>query len=255
MDTQNQPDYHTQLITLAREAMEYNKNPYDSVREIGQVTRIANPAHPGHQPAGSELLPGMRQSAGQWFLNGIKVPYLLEATTTWRRESNQHSWYFAGYSAHWYDGGGWPHKLPNQTHYLKCLVEYFEEVWIGTKNFELRWNDRGYQEGDTLVLREYCPGGTVHEYDPGPNGPDKEIDYEPDYTGRECRARVTYLLDAGKLGLVAMPPRYRTPKPEPYQGPKILSQPGAIVKDDTPPAPQLFEPVRPGWVILGLELE
>lgn len=39
-------------------------------------------------------------------------------------------------------------------HDLKCEFEFFEDVESGKKNFELRLNDRNYQEGDTLLMRQ-----------------------------------------------------------------------------------------------------
>lgn len=44
-----------------------------------------------------------------------------------------------------------------KTHDLKCLPEYFEEVYAGRKKFELRKNDRNYQPGNLVVLREWLP--------------------------------------------------------------------------------------------------
>ena len=41
-----------------------------------------------------------------------------------------------------------------QTHELKTWPEYFEAVKDGTKNFELRKDDRGFKAGDHLVLAE-----------------------------------------------------------------------------------------------------
>lgn len=41
------------------------------------------------------------------------------------------------------------------THDLKILPEYFAAVAGGQKTFELRLDDRGYQTGDTLHLREW----------------------------------------------------------------------------------------------------
>lgn len=70
-------------------------------------------------------------------------------------------------------------------HELKTWPPYYEEVEAGRKNFELRRNDRGFGEGDTLVLREYAFGK---------------------YTGRQCERRVSYLLTGYGLepGYVAL---------------------------------------------------
>lgn len=40
-------------------------------------------------------------------------------------------------------------------HDLKILPEYFEQVRTGQKTFEIRKNDRDFQPGDTVALREY----------------------------------------------------------------------------------------------------
>ena len=42
-------------------------------------------------------------------------------------------------------------------HTLKCWPQYFHNVKNGTKTFEVRVNDRGFQNGDSVVLREWCP--------------------------------------------------------------------------------------------------
>ena len=44
------------------------------------------------------------------------------------------------------------------THDLKLLPEYFAEVQAGTKTFELRKDDRGFNAGDSLRLREWSEG-------------------------------------------------------------------------------------------------
>lgn len=60
------------------------------------------------------------------------------------------------------------------THELKILPAYFDAVYDGRKKFEVRFNDRGYQVGDTLILREYEKG---------------------QYTGRVVEKKVTYVLE------------------------------------------------------------
>jgi len=47
-------------------------------------------------------------------------------------------------------------------HDLKTWPEHFRDVRAGIKTAELRMNDRNYQPGDVLVLREYDP--QVREY-------------------------------------------------------------------------------------------
>ena len=42
-------------------------------------------------------------------------------------------------------------------HELKLHPRYFNRVADGTKPFEIRKNDRDYQVGDRLILREYDP--------------------------------------------------------------------------------------------------
>ncbi|MEJ8547111.1 DUF3850 domain-containing protein [Brevibacillus borstelensis] len=45
---------------------------------------------------------------------------------------------------------------------LKIFPEHFRDVRAGIKTAELRLNDRNYQPGDVLVLREY--DSQVREY-------------------------------------------------------------------------------------------
>lgn len=42
-------------------------------------------------------------------------------------------------------------------HELKILPQYFQAVKNGTKTFEVRKNDRGFQNGDEVTLREWDP--------------------------------------------------------------------------------------------------
>jgi len=62
-----------------------------------------------------------------------------------------------------------------KTHELKTYPEYFEQIWEGKKDWELRKNDRNYKFNDTLILKEW--DWRVNEY-----------------TGREIEAVVCYVL-------------------------------------------------------------
>ena len=64
-------------------------------------------------------------------------------------------------------------------HNLKILPEYYEAVLDGTKTFEMRYNDRNFQVGDILRLREYQP---------------MTDEYEARYTGRDIEVVITYIL-------------------------------------------------------------
>lgn len=61
-------------------------------------------------------------------------------------------------------------------HELKCWPEFYGKIESGIKNFEIRLNDRRFQEGDTLLIREYVPE-------------------KKRYTGRECRREISYMTD------------------------------------------------------------
>jgi hypothetical protein len=47
-------------------------------------------------------------------------------------------------------------RMPS-VHSLKTWPEMFQHVWTGAKPFEYRQDDRDYQVGDLLLLREYSP--------------------------------------------------------------------------------------------------
>lgn len=44
-----------------------------------------------------------------------------------------------------------------QTHHLKTHTLYFDAIKFGDKSFEVRKNDRFFQRGDTVVLRNFNP--------------------------------------------------------------------------------------------------
>lgn len=43
------------------------------------------------------------------------------------------------------------------THVLKCWPSSFQAIKRGVKKFEIRKNDRNYEVGDSLFLKEYDP--------------------------------------------------------------------------------------------------
>jgi hypothetical protein len=49
-----------------------------------------------------------------------------------------------------------PHEP--KVHELKCETEYFALVFYGIKRFEIRKNDRDFQVGDKITLREFAEG-------------------------------------------------------------------------------------------------
>jgi hypothetical protein len=63
-------------------------------------------------------------------------------------------------------------RMTNATHDLKAWPNYFEQVWQGLKTFEIRYDDRGYQRGDQVRLREWdrradceCRSPKLHDDD------------------------------------------------------------------------------------------
>lgn len=72
----------------------------------------------------------------------------------------------------------------SRQHELKCWPNYFDAIARGDKTFEVRYDDRGFQRGDTVLLREFDPNS--HQII-GMNGT---------YTGRALTARIGYVLHA-----------------------------------------------------------
>jgi hypothetical protein len=50
-----------------------------------------------------------------------------------------------------------PIDRPRQYHGLKCIAQFFDAIKDGSKTFEVRWDDRGYQVGDVLILNRIIP--------------------------------------------------------------------------------------------------
>ena len=69
-------------------------------------------------------------------------------------------------------------QLPSQhekkVHDVKLGTTFFDDVKTGRKTFELRKNDRGYKEGDIIVMHEYKDGTT---------------------TGRTIEKKIVYMLE------------------------------------------------------------
>ncbi len=62
------------------------------------------------------------------------------------------------------------------THELKIQPQYFKDVMLGLKRFEIRFNDRNYQVGDTLILNEFNPNTKR-------------------YTGEQVTRKIDYILN------------------------------------------------------------
>jgi len=48
-------------------------------------------------------------------------------------------------------------KAMKTEHEIKCDPKYFTRLCDGTKTFEIRYNDRDYQVGDRLIIKEFDP--------------------------------------------------------------------------------------------------
>lgn len=70
-----------------------------------------------------------------------------------------------------------------RTHELKCWPDYFGAIRRKEKKFEVRRDDRGFQKGDDLRIREYDPRGGRG------------------YTGNDEYRTIKYILTGGQLGI------------------------------------------------------
>lgn len=76
-------------------------------------------------------------------------------------------------------------------HQLKTWPQFFERIANGSKTFELRQNDRDFQAGEILELREWAPRppGIAQLFNPG------------GYTGRTLFRKVGYTRQVGTIGV------------------------------------------------------
>ena len=78
-------------------------------------------------------------------------------------------------------------------HEIKCWPQYYCRVVDGSKTFEVRENDRGYQPGDDVLMREWDPTIVEREQQIGTS----EVHWykEPrGYTGRSVKFKIGYVL-------------------------------------------------------------
>lgn len=76
-------------------------------------------------------------------------------------------------------------------HELKIWPQYFCRIADGSKTFEVRENDRGYQTGDEVTLLEWDPA--IDEHDNDPLG--RSMNTPLGYTGRKAGPfKIGYIL-------------------------------------------------------------
>jgi hypothetical protein len=71
-----------------------------------------------------------------------------------------------------------------ETHEIKCWSDYFHAICRNEKRFDVRRDDRGYQKGDTVVLKEWANRADV-----------------PHFTGNEEQRKIKYILTGGQFGI------------------------------------------------------
>ena len=85
-------------------------------------------------------------------------------------------------------------------HELKILPQYYCRVADGSKTFEVRKNDRGFQPGDIVTLREWDGKLVSHPVHP--------MDSDHDgYTGKRLKFKIGYVLpiDAERVVFSLLP--------------------------------------------------
>lgn len=77
------------------------------------------------------------------------------------------------------------------THELKTTPVFFQAIWAGEKTFEVRFDDRGFQRGDKVTLREFDP--RVHCECPHGDSARRHLDGCAKYSGRRVEARIGWV--------------------------------------------------------------
>ena len=84
-------------------------------------------------------------------------------------------------------------------HELKTWGDAFDPLWNGEKGFEFRKNDRGFEVGASLLLKEWNP--VSEEMKARGYAPKDGIYPNGYYTGRVVFADILYILPGGKHGV------------------------------------------------------
>jgi hypothetical protein len=84
-------------------------------------------------------------------------------------------------------------------HELKTDPDVFTDVYNGLKTFEIRKNDRNFQENDILILQETKYSGRSMQESSGLSVGEK---MPLVYTGREIKCKVIYILRGPLYGLM-----------------------------------------------------
>lgn len=69
-----------------------------------------------------------------------------------------------------------------QIHEIKCWTPYFGAIQRKEKNFDVRRDDRGYQKGDTVILKEWDTKRGV-------------------LTGNDEHRKIKFILTGGQFGI------------------------------------------------------